>query len=446
MRPSSSPSDRLLGGLSGAPDVDAQLGDAALLQAMLDVEAALARAGADNGVLPAAAAEAIAAQCHAERYDPAALGRAADAAGNPVVPLVRELTARVAESARPWVHHGATSQDVLDTALVLVAVRAAAPLLRHVAVAADAAAGLADTHRATPQVARTLGQQAAPTTFGLTAAQWLLGLAQARAGLAQACSALPAQLGGAVGTLAALGPAGPAVAERFAAHLGRVAPPLPWHTRRQPLLDLSAALGGLLAATGTVAVDVGLLAQTEVGEVAEGGAGRGGSSAMPHKRNPVDSILITAAARRGPGLVATLFGAAVQEQQRATGGWHAEWEPLLDLLHLAGGASARTARMLAGLRVFPDRMRANLDTAGGLVLAEAVAARLAPVLGRGAAHDLVTRAAARPDFRAALLADPDVRAHLSETDVDEALDPRGWLGSADRFVDRALAIHRGAAA
>ncbi|MER7892582.1 3-carboxy-cis,cis-muconate cycloisomerase [Micromonospora sp. NPDC094482] len=443
MKPSSSPSDRLLGGLSGAADVDTELGDTSLLQAMLDVEAALARAEAECGLLPAAAAEAIAEQCRAERYDPAALGRAADAAGNPVVPLVRELTAAVPESARAWVHHGATSQDVLDTALVLVAVRAITPLLRHLDGAADAAAGLADTHRDTVQLARTLGQQAAPTTFGLAAAGWLLGLAQARTGLKQASDTLPAQLGGAVGTLAALGPTGPTVAERFATHLGLVAPPLPWHTRRQPLLNLAAALGGLIAATGTIAVDVGLLAQTEVAEVAEGGTGRGGSSAMPHKRNPVDSILVTAAARRAPGLIATLFTAAVQEHQRATGGWHAEWEPLLDLLHLAGGAAARTARMLAGLQVHPDRMRANLDAAGGLILAEAVAARLAPALGRGAAHDLVTRATARQDFRAALLADPAVRAHLSEQDVDEALDPRGWLGSADHFVDQALATHRG---
>ncbi|MEV4657316.1 3-carboxy-cis,cis-muconate cycloisomerase [Micromonospora sp. NPDC049301] len=443
MKPSSSPSDRLLGGLSGAADVDAELGDTSLLQAMLDVEAALARAGAECGLLPRATAEAIAGQCRAEQYDPAALGRAADAAGNPVVPLVRALTAAVSGSARPWVHHGATSQDVLDTALVLMAVRAAAPLLRHLADAADAAAGLADTHRDTLQLARTLGQQAAPTTFGLTAAGWLLGLVQARARLEHVCATLPAQLGGAVGTLAALGPAGPAVAERFAAHLGLVAPPMPWHTRRQPLLDLAAALGGLVAATGTVAVDVGLLAQTEVGEVAEGGAGRGGSSAMPHKRNPIDSILVTAAARRAPGLIATLFTAAVQEHQRATGGWHAEWEPLLDLLHLAGGAAARAARMLAGLQVDADRMRANVDGAGGLILAEAVAARLAPALGRGTAHDLVTRATAQPDFRAALLADPAVRAHLSEQEVDEALDPRRWLGSADRFVDRALASHRG---
>ncbi|MCZ7422732.1 MULTISPECIES: 3-carboxy-cis,cis-muconate cycloisomerase [unclassified Micromonospora] len=444
MRPSSSPSEALLRGLSGTPDVDAELGDHALLRALLDAEAALARAGADVGLLPAEAAEEIVRQCRAERYDPAALGAAAEAAGNPVVPLVRELTAAVAEPARPWVHHGATSQDVLDTALSLVAVRAAGPLLRHLADAADAAAGLARTHRDTLMAARTLGQQAAPTTFGLKAAGWLVGLVEARIRLTRACADLPAQLGGAVGTLAGYGAAGPVMVDRFAAHLGLAASPLPWHTRRQPLLDLAAALGGLLATTGKIALDVGLLAQTEVGEVAEGGAARGGSSAMPHKRNPVDSVLVTAVARRGPGLVGTLFAAAGQEHERATGGWHAEWEPLLDLTHLAGGATARTARMLARLDVRPRRMRANLDASGGLLLAEAVAARLAPALGRAAAHDLVRRAAARPDFRAALLAEADLRAHLSESDVDAALDPAGWLGSAGHLIDRALDLHRDA--
>ncbi|WP_341721044.1 3-carboxy-cis,cis-muconate cycloisomerase [Micromonospora sp. FIMYZ51] len=442
MKPSSSRSEALLRGLSGAADVDAELHDRALLQAMLDTEAALARAAADVGLLPAPVADEIAGHCRAERYDPAALGAAAESAGNPVVPLVRELTAAVAEPARPWVHHGATSQDVLDSALSLVVLRAAGPLLRHVEAAADAAADLARTHRDTLMVARTLGQQAAPSTFGLKAAGWLLGLHAARHRLTQARDTLPAQLGGAVGTLAGYGSAGPAVVDRFAAQLGLAASPLPWHTRRQPVLDLAAALGGLLAATGKVALDVGLLAQSEVGEVAEGGEGRGGSSAMPHKRNPVDSVLVTAAARRGPGLVGTLFAAAGQEHERATGGWHAEWEPLLELLHLAGGAAERTARMLTGLRVHPDRMRANLDATGGLLLAEAVAARLAPALGRAAAHDLVRRAAAGPSFRDALLAEPDVRAHLSEPDVDAALDPAGWLGAAGQLVDRALDLHR----
>ncbi|WKU05874.1 3-carboxy-cis,cis-muconate cycloisomerase [Micromonospora sp. HUAS LYJ1] len=444
MRPSSSPSDGLLTGLSGSPEVDAELDDPALLRALLDAEAALARAGTDAGVLPAPAADAIVTACHPDRYDPAALGRAADAAGNPVVPLVRELTAAVPAPARPWVHLGATSQDILDTALSLLAVRALGALRRHLDDAVAVAARLADTHRDTVLAARTLGQQAAPTTFGLKAAGWLTGLAQARDRLRQAGDGQPAQLGGAVGTLAVLGPAATDVAARFAAHLGLPASALPWHTQRQPRLDLAAALGGLLAATGKIALDVGLLAQTEVGEVAEGGVGRGGSSALPHKRNPVDAILIGAAARRGPGLVATLFAAAVQEHERAVGGWHAEWEPLRDLLHLAGGGTARCARLLTGLRVDPVRMRANLDATGGRVLAEAVAARLAPAVGRDVAHDLVARAAAAPAFRAALLADPQIRAHLSGTEIDEALDPDRWLGSAGRFVDAALTAARGA--
>ncbi|AVT35602.1 3-carboxy-cis,cis-muconate cycloisomerase [Plantactinospora sp. BB1] len=454
MKPSSSRSEQaavpgagLLTGLSGAAEVDAELTDRALLTALLDVERALAEAGADCGVLPPPAAEAIAGQCRPDRFDLAALAEGADAAGNPVVPLVRQLTEAVPAAARPWVHHGATSQDVLDSALVLVAGRAGEPLLRQLDTALAAAAGLAERHRDTVTLARTLGQAAAPTTFGLKAAGWLLALLDARTRLAAARSALPAQLGGAVGTLAALGPAGPEVATRLAARLGLAAPALPWHTRRQPLLDLAAALGSLLAAAGKIGLDVGLLAQTEVAEVAEGGGpGRGGSSAMPHKRNPVDAVLLGAAARRGPHLVGTLFAAAVQEHERATGGWHAEWEPLLDLLRLAGGAAGRTARLLARLDVRPERMRHNLDALGGRVLAEAVAARLAPALGRADAHDVLARAAAAPDFRAALLADPAVRARLGEPELDRALDPANWLGSAGTFVDRALREYRASGA
>lgn len=442
-------SGRLFGGLFGTATVDAALTDRAVLQALLDVERALVEAAAEEGVVPAAAAEAIGRECHADRFDPAALGRAAEAAGNPVVPLVRALTEAVPADARPWVHIGATSQDVLDTGLVLVAVRAGEPLRRDLDAAADAAARLAHEHRDTVMVARTLGQQASPTTFGLKAAGWLAALLDAGDRLTGARLGLPVQLGGAAGTLAALGPAGPAVADRLAGRLGLATTRLPWHTRRQPLLDLSAALGVLVAGTGKIALDVGLLAQSEVAEVAEGGEpGRGGSSAMPHKQNPVDSILVTAAARRAPHLVATLFSAAVQEHERAAGGWHAEWEPLLELIRITGGATARTRRLLDGLVVRPDRMRANLAATGGLVLAEAVAARLAERIGRGAAHDAVARAAGEASragswltFRDALLADVDVGAQLSEGEIDQALDPHHWLGSAGIFVDRTLAWH-----
>ncbi|HEX6500631.1 MAG TPA: 3-carboxy-cis,cis-muconate cycloisomerase [Micromonosporaceae bacterium] len=449
MRPSSSTSDGVgsaLFGLFGAPDIDAELTDEAVLRAMLDVEAALVEAAADAGVVPRPAADAIARQCHLDRFDLADLASAAESAGNPVVPLVRALTRAVAEDAKPWVHHGATSQDILDSALVLVAVRASDPMLRHVDAATDACAGLARRYRDAVMVARTLGQQASPTTFGLKAANWLLGLLDARRRLVVARRALPVQLGGAVGTLAVYGAAGPDVADRLATRLGLAGSDVPWHTRRQPLLDLSAALAGLLAAAGKVALDVELLAQNEVGEVAEGGEGRGGSSAMPHKRNPVDSVLVAAAARRGPGLLATMYAAATQEHERAAGAWHAEWEPLLDLLRLAGGAAGHTRRLLDGLEVRADRMRANLDATGGLVMAESVANRLAPALGRGGAHDVVARAARQPDFRAALLADPAVREHLSERDVDAALDPREWLGCAGTFVDRALRTYRAARA
>jgi 3-carboxy-cis,cis-muconate cycloisomerase len=437
----------LLSGLSGTPAVAAELSDDALLRAMLDAERALTTAAADAGVVPRPAAEAIAEHCRPDLFDPAELGRAAEAAGNPVVPLVRELTAAVPAEARPWVHFGATSQDILDTALALVLGRAVGPMLAALEAAADEAARLAGQHRDTVLVARTLGQQATPTTFGLKAANWLLGLRDARTRLLVARAALPVQLGGAAGTLAGLGAAGPEVADRMAARLGLAVSPLPWHTRRQPLLDLSAALGAVLVATGKVALDVGLLAQTEVGEVAEGGGpGRGGSSAMPHKRNPVDSVLVAAAARRGPGLVATMYAAASQEHERAAGGWHAEWEPVIELTRIAGGAAARTHRILGGLQVDAARMRANLAATGGLVLAEAVSARLAPLIGRARAHDAVgraVRAAGRAaSFRDALLDDPEISTHLAAADIDAALDPANWLGSAGRLVDRALATHR----
>jgi 3-carboxy-cis,cis-muconate cycloisomerase len=294
----------------------------------------------------------------------------------------------------------------------------------------DACADLVRAHRRTPMAARTLGQQAGPTTFGLKAAGWLSGLVEARVRLD-----LPVQLGGATGTLAAFGDV--AVVERFAERLGLAVPVLPWHTNRQPVLETAAALGRLVVALGKIALDVTLLAQTEVGEVSERTGG--GSSALPHKQNPVDSILVTAAARRMPGPLATLYAAGLHEHERATGSWHAEWEPLRELVRLAGSASARTTQMLAGLVVHPHRMRANLDLTGGLVMSEAVADRLAPALGRTAAHDLVARLARTDSFRAALLADPDVRKVLeTEQDVDAVLDPTSRPGAVDDLIDRAL--------
>jgi 3-carboxy-cis,cis-muconate cycloisomerase len=451
------PSDEggLLQPLFGGSRADPELTDRAVLRAMLDAERALAVASARAGIMPDRAAQAIATACQAGRFDPDDLGRRALAAGNPVVPLVADLTEAVQAEAGPaaarWVHHGATSQDILDTAWSLVAFRALGPILDDLAGAAEAAAGLADRHRATPLAGRTLGQQALPASFGLKAAGWLVALQEAAARLASVRrERLAAQLGGAVGTLAALGSDGAQVAIAYARELGLAEPLLAWHTNRTRVGELAAALGVAAGVLGKLALDVTLLAQTELGEVTEAaGEGRGGSSTLPHKRNPITAVLVVAATRRTPGLVATLLGSMAQEQERATGAWHAEWEPQVELLRLVGGAAARTRELLQGLEVHPERMRQNLEATGGLLLAERVAVALAGPLGRAGAHDLVQRLSrqaaggGRP-LRAALAADPQVREHLDEADLDRLLDPEGYLGAAEQLIDRALAAHRDA--
>ena len=437
----------LFGGVFARGPVAARVGDQALLQALLDAEAALARASAAAGVVPTEAAEAIAGACDAGGFDAAALGRQAAAAGNPVVPLVRALAERLPDGAARHVHQGATSQDVLDTALMLVAGRALGPLLEDLAAAADACARLAAAHRGTVLAGRTLLQQAVPVTFGLKAAGWLAGLDDARRELAALRRhGLAVQLGGAAGTLAALGGDGLAVLGGFARGLGLAEPALPWHTVRTRPARLAAALGVAAGVLGKLARDVTLLAQTEVAEVAEGGEGRGGSSAMPHKRNPVAAVAVVACAARVPGLVATVLAAMVQEHERAAGAWHAEWEPLTGLLRLVGSAASWARELLDGLQVDAGRMRANLDAAGGLLMAESVTAALAEVVGRPRARELVERASRRAaaegrPLRAVLLEAPEVAGRLGEAGVDAALDPAAYLGAAGELVDRALAAH-----
>jgi 3-carboxy-cis,cis-muconate cycloisomerase len=443
----------LLGPLFGGSRADRELTDRALVQAMLDAERALAVASARVGIVPDQAAAAIAAACQAGRFDPDDLGRRSLAAGNPVVPLVADLTAAVEAQAGPevarWVHHGATSQDIMDTASSLVAVRALGPIQDDLDGAAEAAAGLADRHQATVLAGRTLGQQALPVSFGLKAAGWLVALHEAADGLDRVRrERLAAQLGGAAGTLAAFGPDGVAVARAYAEELGLAEPALPWHTNRVRVGELAAALGIAAGVLAKIALDVTLLAQTELGEVGEAaGEGRGGSSTLPHKRNPVTAVLVTAATRRVPGLVATMLGSMAQEQERAAGAWHAEWQPQVELLRLVGGAAARSRTLLGGLEVRPERMRQNLEATGGLLLSERVAAALAGPLGRVGADDLVKRLARRAadtgqPLRAVLAADLQVREHLAEADLDRLLDPEGYLGSAEQLVDRALATHR----
>jgi len=328
------------------------LSDRAWLEAMLDAERALANAGALAGVVPPAAAEAIAEQCDADRFDVAELARQGRDAGNPVEPLVRALRERVGDEPGAYVHLGATSQDVLDTAAVLVARRACE--LVDLARVVDLCAALADEHRRTVMAARTLLQQAVPTTFGYKAAGWLVGVDEARERLAAVV--LPAQLGGAAGTLAAVGDQGVELLRLYAAELELPEPVLPWHNRRTPFLDLAGALVTTATALGKIAGDVVLLAQTEVGEVAE--AAGGASSTMPHKRNPVAAVLAKACVRHVHANVGVLYES--HEHERAAGAWHAEWHALQTALAATGGAAAAVARSLDGLEVDRERMRANI--------------------------------------------------------------------------------------
>jgi 3-carboxy-cis,cis-muconate cycloisomerase len=455
----------LFGGVFSRGGVDA--GDLAWLRAMLDTEAALARAAERAGIAPAGAGAAVTAAAVPENFDLAELGRLSALTGNPAPALSRALARQVPRAAAGAVHCGATSQDIVDTAAMLLARRALDVIGADLAAAAERAAGLAAAHRSTIMIGRTLLQQAVPTTFGLVAAGWLNALDEAQAGLTRvAAQRLAVQFGGAVGTLAALGDRGPRVLALLAQELDLPAPPLPWHTSRLRILDLAAALAGVDSVLSKIARDVTLLAQTEVAEVREGPGGepgegggspaRGGSSAMPNKQNPVAAVAILGCAKRAPGLLATLAAAGEQEHQRAAGAWHAEWEPLADLLTLTGSAASWAADLLGGLIVDPVRMSANLRAAGGLPLAEHVTSLLAGTLGRAAAHDLVAEAAARAvsaglPLRDVLLerrqsAEKLEAAGISPDQIDAALDPAHYLGAAAEFTDAALAAHESLAA
>jgi 3-carboxy-cis,cis-muconate cycloisomerase len=468
----------LFGGVFARGGVEA--GDAAWLQAMLDAEAGLARALERAGLAPAGAGKAVTAAATAGNFDPNELGGLAALTGNPVPGLARALARQVPQTAASAVHRGATSQDIVDTAAMLLAKRAIEVIQADLARAADAAAGLAAAHRASIMIGRTLLQQAVPVTFGLVAAGWLTSLDEARAGLDSVGPRLAVQFGGAAGTVASLGEAGQRVATLLAEELGLAVPVLPWHTNRLRMIDLGTALARVAAALGKIARDVILLAQSEVGELSgggtasgaggAGGAGqrgadqpgagqqapaasprRGGSSAMPHKRNPVASIAILGCTKQVPGLLATLAAASEQELQRAAGAWHAEWEPLTALLRLTGSASSWAADLLPGLVVDTSRMAANLAATKGLPLAEHVSSLLAGVLGGVQAHDLVAEAGARAvsaglPLRDVLLAVPKLEERLSSAgitaeQIDSALEPSGYLGSAGAFVTAALDAH-----
>ncbi|KPH98994.1 3-carboxy-cis,cis-muconate cycloisomerase [Actinobacteria bacterium OK074] len=427
-------------GWTGSPAAEAT-GDTAYLRALLDAEAALTRAQAAAGLAPAGAATAVTAAADPARFDVRSLAERARGGGNPVIPLVADLTKAVGAEYGPYVHRGATSQDILDTATMLVAARTLGLVLDDLARTARALARLAAEHRDSAMPGRTLTQHAVPTTFGLKAAGWRALVLDARDRLTAVRDGLPAQLGGAAGTLAAFTAYGAGDATglvaAYARELGLRAPELPWHTLRTPVADLAGALAFTAGALGKLAVDVLTLARTEIAEVAEGSGG--GSSAMPHKANPVRSTLIAAASARAPQLAATLYGSLAAGDERPAGAWHAEWEPLRDLLRLVGGAARDAAELTEGLRVYADVMRQHLDLTHGLIVSERLSAELASVLGRTRAKELLTQLAARTyaegrPLRELLAEEPE----LKDVDLDDLTDPARYTGSAGALTDRAL--------
>ncbi|MET9319522.1 3-carboxy-cis,cis-muconate cycloisomerase [Streptomyces sp. NPDC003038] len=430
---------------AGSP-AETATGDLAFLQAMLDAEAALTRARARLGLVPSCAVSAVTAAADATAYDLRDIARQARTGGNPVIPLVAALRTAVGRAAAGHVHQGATSQDILDTAAMLVARRTLDAVLTDLDRTAEALAALADAHRHTLMPGRTLTQHAVPTTFGLKAAGWRALARDARDRVAAVRDALPAQLGGAAGTLAAFAEqCGVDGALRllaaYAEETGLAEPVLPWHTLRTPVADLGAALAFTAGALGKFAADVLVLARTEIGEVREGAGGP--SSAMPHKSNPVAATLIAGAARQVPALAAVLLGSLAAEDERPAGAWHAEWQTLREALRLTGGAARCAAELAEGLRPDAARMRANLGLTGELILSERIATALTPYVGQAGARSLVTGTAARSaDGHApltALLRDLPELADVPEALWRDLADPARSLGCAPALVDRALA-------
>ncbi|SFA65154.1 3-carboxy-cis,cis-muconate cycloisomerase [Metapseudomonas otitidis] len=444
-------SNQLFDAYFTAPAMRAIFCDQGRVQGMLDFEAALARAEARVGLIPREAVAPIEAACRADFYDFSALAQAIATAGNSAIPLVKALGKRIAAAspeAERYVHLGATSQDAMDSGLVLQ-LRAAIGLIEaDLAALGDALAEQAERHADTPLAGRTWLQQATPVTLGMKLAGLLGAVTRHRQRLAELKPRLLClQFGGASGSLAALGEQAWPVAEALAVELSLNLPDQPWHTQRDRLVEFASLLGLVAGTLGKLGRDLSLLMQTEAGELFEPAApGKGGSSTMPHKRNPVSAAVLIGAATRAPGLVATLFAAMPQEHERSLGLWHAEWESLPELCCLVSGALQHALLVVPGLEVDAARMRHNLDLTQGLVLAEAVSIALAQRIGRDAAHHRVEQCCRQAvkegaHLRAVLGACAEVTAELSAAELDRLLDPAHYLGQARRWVDRALAEH-----
>jgi 3-carboxy-cis,cis-muconate cycloisomerase len=422
--------------------------DAATLQHMLDFEAALARAEAAVGVIPKGAVEPIAKACRAETFDVAALAEAARGSGNLAIPLVKALTAYVAKAdveAANYVHWGATSQDVIDTAAMLSLRAGIDVLLADLDRAIKGFADLARKHRQTAVVARTWLQHALPMPLGLKLAEYAAALHRSKLRLKRvAAETLALQFGGAAGTLAALGDKGLAVSEALARELGLPLPEAPWHTHRDRFAEAASVLAIVTGSCGKIARDVSLMMQTDVGEAFEpAGEGRGGSSTMPHKRNPVAAASALAAATMAPNLAATIFAAQVQDHERSAGPWHAEWPTLPALMLVTSGALAAIVDLAEGLEVDAARMRQNLDATHGLIMAEAVSFALAEKIGKADAHHLVEAAskkaaADKKHLRDVLTSDSKVTAQLDANKLAALFEPMAYQGASQALIDRLL--------
>jgi 3-carboxy-cis,cis-muconate cycloisomerase len=423
-----------------ATGAGALVGEHALLTAMLAVEVALAEAQAELGVIPEEAAKAIRAAAVPENLDPAAIAEGVRETANPVVAFVAGLTAAVDPAAAEYVHRGSTSQDILDTALMLLCAATFDRVERDLLATAGSLAGQVRAHRDTPMAGRTLTQHAVPVTFGLKAATWLHLVLDAVERVRRARAGLPVSVGGAAGTLAAYQEYAHdadmlRLPDLVARRLGLAPQTLPWHGIRTPIADVASALLVTTGALGKIAADVLVLSRTEIGEVTEERApGRGASSAMPQKHNPVFATLVATAARQLPPLAVVLFQSMTAEDERSSGGWHAEWQPLRDCLRIAAGAAANAARLAETLRVSPAAMAANLRLTRGAIVSERVNAVLAPKLGKAVAKRLLAEASAEVERTGADLAD------LLDVDVPRGLlDPAGYTGLAGPLADRALA-------
>jgi len=443
VNPADSP---VLGALYGTDAMRAVFDERAFLQRMLDVEAALARAQARLGIVPAEAAAAITAAARADKLDLPALAAATRNTGYPVVGLVKQLSALAGPEAGRWTHWGATTQDIMDTAVVLQMRDAFALLQAELAAVIAGLARLARAHRGTVMAGRTHLQHALPVTFGYKVAVWLSPLITMQERLAQLRPRVERlQFGGAAGTLASLGDQGLRVQEELGRELGLTVPDIPWHVARDGIAEAVSFLGLLTGSLSKLATDVILLMQTEVAEVAEPHQeGRGGSSTMPQKRNPIACEYILAQARGVQALVPQMLAAMAQDQERGTGPWQTEPLAVGQAFLLAHGALTQARVIAEGLTVDAARMRRNLDSTGGLIVAEAVMMGLAPMLGRGEAHNLVHHAcdislAEGVPLAEALMRDPQVSSRLSAEEVGRLTDPAGYLGSSDAFIDRVLA-------